>query len=131
MFNRSRAKPVKGGLQYVADIIAIPVAGKYTEYFEYERGFTKQPDFNAKCNKMAQVMRFLNFIAPNKETIIKRIRPQVDDWIATRGQESLRTLKIRLTTPQELRSPTGDNAWLVVYDLNKGTEPVIDFTKKE
>ena len=131
VFNRSRAKSVGGGLQYVADIIGIPVAGKYTEYFEYERGFTKQPDFNAKCNKMTQVTRFLNFIAPNKETLIKRLRPQIDEWIATRGQESLRTLKVRVTTPQELRSPSNDDVWLITYDLSKGTAPIKDLTKKE
>ena len=101
------------------------------EYIEYERGLQTQSDFNAKCNKMCKVTRFLNFVAPNRGTVLKRLKPQVDAWIASRGKDSLRNIKVRITTPIELRNANINEAWLVVYDLNRSTDPVINQTDKE
>lgn len=92
---------------------------------EYERGMHTQTDFNAKCNKMTQVTRFLNFVTPNKAAI-KRVRVQIDTWIGTRGATSLRNIKIRLTTAQSLRgnNPRSDDAWMIIYDIKRGTAPI-------
>lgn len=131
IFNRSRAISISGNRKYVPDVIALPVKGSYTEYIEYERGYHTQPDFNAKCNKMCRVTRFLNFVAPNRSVLIKKLRPQVEAWIQGRGIEGLKNLRIRLSTPAELRIADPADAWLIVYDLSKGPEPVKDGTRKE
>lgn len=131
IFNRSRAISISENRKYVPDIIARPVKGDFIEYIEYERGHHTQPDFNAKLNKMCKVTRFLNIVAPNRAVLIKKIRPQVDTWIRERGADSIRNIQIRLTTPTELRNSETRNAWLIVYKLSKGTEPVIDGTRKE
>lgn len=131
IFNRSRAISISENRKYVPDIIALPITGSYTEYMEYERGYHTQPDFNAKCNKMCKVTRFLNFVAPNRQVLLKKLRPQIESWIQERGADRIKNIHIRLTTPAELRDSDPTNAWLIIYDLNKGTEPVKDGTKKE
>lgn len=131
IFNRKRAIPISGDIKYIPDLICIPVKGHYSEYIEYERGTHTQTDFNVKCNKMCKVTRFLNFVAPNRTVVMKRLRPQIDKWIEERGAESLKNIHIRITTPSELRTADINDAWLIVYDLNKGAEPIKDGTRKE
>lgn len=131
IFNRDRALNISGNRKYIPDVIALPVKGNFTEYIEYERGFHTQPDFNAKCNKMCKVTRFVNFVAPNKTVLTKKLRPQVEAWIRERGIESIKNIRVRLTTPTELRVADPSDAWLIVYDLSKGPEPVKDGTRKE
>lgn len=131
IFNRNRAIHISGNRQYVPDVIALPVKGNFTEYIEYERGFHTQADFNAKCNKMCKVTRFVNFVAPNKTVLIKKLKPQVDAWIKERGLEGIKNIRVRLTTPNELRVADPADAWLIVYDLSKDPEPIKDCTRKE
>ena len=130
IFNRHNAIEISENKKYVPDIICIPLQGRYSEYIEYERGHHTQQDFNAKCNKMCKVTRFLNFVVPNRGVLSKILRPQIEAWIAERGRDGLRNIKIRITTPTELRMGAND-AWLIVYDLNKGVQPVKDNTRKE
>lgn len=80
---------------------------------------------------MCKVTRFLNFVAPNRQVLLKKLRPQIESWIQERGADRIKNIHIRLTTPAELRDSDPTNAWLIIYDLNKGTEPVKDGTKKE
>ena len=131
IFNRRRAIPLPNHRQYIPDIICIPKQGNYTEYIEYERGTHTQEDFNVKCNKMCQVTRYLNFVAPNRQVLLKHLRPQIETWIASRGAESLRNIRIRLSTPTELRTSNINDAWLIMYDLNKGVTAIKDSTQKE
>ena len=131
IFNRRRAIPLPNHRQYIPDIICIPKQGSYTEYIEYERGTHTQADFEVKCSKMCKVTRYLNFVAPNRTVLLKRLRPQIEAWIASRGVESLRNIRIRLSTPAELRTANINEAWLVVYDLNKGAAAIKDNTQKE
>lgn len=131
IFNRKRAIPLPNHRQYIPDIICIPKQGSYTEYIEYERGTHVQDDFNVKCNKMCKVTRYLNFVAPNRSVLLKRLQPQIEAWIASRSIESLRNIRIRLSTPMELRTSNISDAWLIVYDLNKGPAAIKDNTRKE
>jgi hypothetical protein len=131
VFNRSRPKELPDGFKYIADIVCVPNNAKFEEYIEYERGNHTQADFNAKCNKMCKFTRYLNFVVPNRDILLKKLKPQVDAWIQSRGQESIRTIKVRLTTPPELKDKNVKNAWIMVYDLSIGVDPVKDFTKKE
>lgn len=131
-FNRSNPKKLNNGTLYVADLVCTPSHGRYVEYIEYERGFHKQSDFNVKCNKICEFTRHLNFVAPNKEAIINNLKPQIDEWIRSRGRESISTIRIRISTPVEFRNNKNiSNAWIMMYDLSKGIEPIKDFTKKE
>ena len=131
VFDYNRKNPIKlsDGNVYIPDIIGS--YGKQKYYFEYERGHHTQTDFNRKCNKMAKVSRFLNFIVPNKE-VMERLMKQVEAWIKSRGIHTLKNVKIRITTVPALKSLDGtkdinlrnDKTWQVVYDLNKGDSPI-------
>lgn len=123
-WNRSNPIPVDNGRSYIPDLIC--KREKYTEYIEYERGFHTQTDFNAKCNKMSQVTRFLNFVVPNKE-VLKHVSKQVDAWVEKRGLKSVENLRVRITTAIAIRdTEPGANSlnWLIEYDFKKGAEPI-------
>ena len=85
-----------------------------------------QADFNEKCNKMTQVTRYLNFVVPNKDILIKRLIPQINTWIESRDARSLKNIKIRLTTALTLKDADmrNDKCWQVIWDLRKGAAPV-------
>ena len=125
-FNRTKAIPVPGGngKVYVPDLIG--QKGKIKDYYEYEMGTHTQTDFNAKCNKMVKLMRTLNFIAPNKEILLQKIKPKIDGWIKDRGTTSLKNIQVRATTVKalEVPNPKDPDAWLLIYDLAEGAAPI-------
>lgn len=121
-FNRSNPIQLGNGKSFIPDLIC--KRGKFTEYIEYERGHHTQNDFNAKCNKMAQVTRYLNFVVPNQDTV-KTLMRQIDSWAEKRGQKSLEGIKVRLTTSFAIRKSDekGIN-WIIEYDFKQGLKPV-------
>lgn len=125
-FNRVAHKVKLGNKSYIPDIYAEKDGQK--EYFEYERGLHTQADFNEKCNKMVQVTRVVNFIAPNMDVLKKALKPKIDAWANKRGQESLRNVKVRLTTAKQLKQneKKDDGGWLIIYNFNKSLAPVKD-----
>lgn len=121
-FNRSNPIQLGNGKSFVPDLVC--KRGKFTEYIEYERGHHTQNDFNAKCNKMAQVTRYLNFVVPNQDTV-KTIMRQVDSWAEKRGQKSLEGIKLRISTSFAIRkSDEKGIMWIVEYDFRQGLKPV-------
>lgn len=120
-FNRSKPIQLGNGKSFVPDLIC--KKGKFTEYIEYERGHHTQNDFNAKCNKMAQVTRYLNFIVPNQD-VVKILMRQIDSWAEKRGQKSLEGIKVRISTSFAIRKSDerGIN-WIVEYDFRNGLKP--------
>lgn len=118
--NRANPLDVGNGLKYIPDIIA--VTDKYTEYFEYERGNTILTDMTAKCNKMLKFTRFLNFIVPNKEIMTNKLIPQLCQFVKTRGIESLKGVRIRITTLKYFRDnkPGSYECWQSEYNMEKG-----------
>lgn len=109
-------------LKYIPDLIC--KGPKFTDYYEYERANHLQSDFNMKCNKMCKVTRFLNFVTDNIKST-KKINEQVKAWIETRKPETLKNITIRIGTADSIKN---NGKWLVVYNLNKGTEPITDLT---
>ena len=126
---------MKDGSQYIPDIIAIchpkgrPNAFKV--FMEYERDTHHQADFNIKLNKMAKNTRFLNIVAPNAAAA-KGLAEKVNKWIASRGIQSLRSIKVRITSIKRLMdavsdgvSINDDKAWYATYNLSSGPDPVL------
>lgn len=128
-YNRKNPIKLSDGNSYIPDIIGS--YGKQKDYFEYERGHHTQTDFNRKCNKMTKVSRFLNFIVPNKD-VMEHLIKQVQAWIKSRGINTLKNVKIRITTVPALKGLDGvkeinlrnDKTWQAVFDLNKGDTPI-------
>jgi hypothetical protein len=75
------------------------------------------------CDKVTRVLRF---VAPNKKILVNRLLPQARDWIKSRGQLSIETQIICLTTPKKLQKCNLSNeSWLIVFDMRKSEEPII------
>ena len=124
-FNRAKKIEVRPGVFYEPDIIAT-IIPKGTAYFEYERGMYTQDNFNGKCNKMAKVTRWLNFIVPNSETLENRLIPQIRQWIESRGgAEKLKGLRVRVTPARTIKGANlqQDGSWQAVFDMTS-SEPV-------
>lgn len=120
----NRANPITvtvsgQSMQYVPDIIC--KNDRFTDYYEYERGTNMQVDFNTKCNKMCAVTRYLNFVCPNREIILK-LKKQVDEWVKSRGgAKQLANYTLRITSTQRLQEK---QEWQIEYKFNQGEEPV-------
>lgn len=98
---------------YIADIIIIMKKQDGTEarrYIEYETTKCTDEDFYAKCNKMAIVGQYLNFVVPGnaeKEKILARIENWKSQLLKGGGFPGERNLYIRVSTYNELK--TGDS----------------------
>lgn len=121
--------------QYIPDIIAVgKMKGKprgFTAYMEYERNTHHQAHFNEKLNKMLSVTKWLNIVTPNI-SIARQLTEKVNAWIESRGIQSIRSAKVRVTTIKRLMDavPNGysindDKNWYAVYTLANGPEPII------
>lgn len=125
-FNRGNAVKFLDGTQYIPDLICLPREDGPREFYEYERGLHTQKDFNTKCNKMCKATQTLNFVAPNKDIIKRRLYPQVKEWIKSRGQMGIASKIIRITTPKELQKCSlSEESWLIVWDMKQSEKPVV------
>jgi len=126
VFNRTNPIRFTDGTQYIPDVKCVYPDGKGITYFEYERGFHTQKDFNNKCNKMCVATRVLNFVAPNRKSLIKKVYPLVKEWVKKRGICEFVPSIIRLTTSKELQKcHLSKESWLIVFDNGKSLEPII------
>jgi len=131
-FNRNAPKKLENGMNYVADLVCRPLHKRYIEYIEYERGTHSLTEFKVKCNKMSLVSRHLHFVAPNQKVLLNKIKPHIDEWIKSRKIESISNIIIRISTVKEFENCEDiPGAWIMVYDLSKSHEPIVDFSKKE
>ncbi len=123
LWNRKNAIKLSEYSVYIPDIIA--KAGNRVEYIKYERGTHTQADFNAKCNKMCQVTRFLHFVVPNTETLNGRIIPQIQAWIKEKGKDALINISIKISTARYLKdhNPGTRECWQVIFKSGN-PEPV-------
>ena len=125
-FNRDRPVKFNNGTQYIPDIMCINLDGKTKTYFEYERGNHAQKSFDDKCDKMCIATQYLNFVAPNRKELVKKLYPLVHDWVKARGVSEYHNYVVRLTTPTELKKCyLSEHSWLVVFDPTKSVDPII------
>ena len=75
------------GSTVIPDVIAFRQDGYY-DCFEVECGNHNQSDFNAKCNKLV-AFRDIIIVGQNRDTVTKKLKVQVDNWIKVRGRHVL------------------------------------------
>ena len=85
------------------------------EYYEVECGNHHQSDFNDKCDKLKSITQNLFFVAPNKETVEKKLKPQIEAWIKARGRSQLQLsgVVVYLTSISELAA----QRWTYVFNM--------------
>ena len=114
------------GQAFVPDIICTPADDEKTVYMAFDRGSLTQAAFNKRCNDMLAVTREINIVAQNKNLLIKSLRQQTRDWIKSCPPETLKDVKIHLSTIFCIRDRAHD-PWIVEYDLNESLKPLRDF----
>lgn len=119
-FNKAIKLDENRNFSYVPDIAV--TKGNSTYYYEYELGTHTQEDFNDKCNKMLRVNRYLNFVSPNKDIIDDLMIEKINKWIKTKPKEVFKNVRIRITTPNILKSGSVNDysGWVAVYEFSKG-----------
>lgn len=85
------------------------------EYYEVECGNHHQSDFNDKCDKLKSITQNLFFVAPNKETVEKKLKPQIEAWIKAHGRSQLQLsgVVVYLTSISELAA----QRWTYVFNM--------------
>lgn len=85
------------------------------EYYEVECGNHHQSDFNDKCDKLKSITPNLFFVAPNRETVDKKLKPQIEGWIRTHGRQLLQIsgTVVYLTSISDLAA----GRWTYVYNM--------------
>ena len=132
MYNRKNAISVDGSKakSFIPDIVC-KVHGKQELHLEYETGTTPQAAFSAKCAKIVENERRIDFVVAGVNQIEKFAIPRVNEWVKERikkkGKDSLTNIKVRITTIVKIRNEQSDLSidadWNVVYDFNKSIEP--------
>lgn len=105
------------GKSYVPDIICCLDNG--VEYYEIECGNHHQSDFNEKCDKMRSITQNLFIVAPNREAMEKKLKPQIEQWIKTVGISILQIagVVVYLTTISDLAG----QRWTYVFNMQNET----------
>lgn len=85
------------------------------EYYEVECGNHHQSDFDDKCDKLKSFTQNLFFITPNREIAEKKIKPQIEQWIKSRGRSLLllSNITVYLTSISDLAA----GRWTYVFNM--------------
>lgn len=113
MSRKSNSVKLPDGRTCIPDIVGCTKDG--IEYYEIECGNHHQSDFNEKCDKLKGITQNLFFVAPNRETIEKKLKPQIEKWIETSGRYILQIsgVVVYLTSISELAS----GRWTYVFNM--------------
>ena len=113
MSRKSNSVKLPDGRTCIPDIVGCTKDG--IEYFEIECGNHHQSDFNEKCDKLKGITQNLFFVAPNRETIEKKLKPQIEKWIETSGRYILQIsgVVVYLTSISELAA----GRWTYVFNM--------------
>lgn len=123
MSRRGNAIQMPDGRSCIPDIVCCLPNG--IEYYEVECGNHHQSDFNDKCNKLKSVTQNLFFVTPNRETVEKKLKPQIEQWIRECGRALLEMsgVVVYLTSISDLSG----QRWTYVYNM-KDERPIYTAT---
>lgn len=96
-------------------------------FYEYERGYQGQLDYERKFNKLLKVNRYIYIITDSKDTLDKMIKV-ADKWIEKKNPKELDGYKMKICTATFFRDKifTKKTAtWQVEYDFSKSEKPNI------
>lgn len=100
------------------------------DYFEVDCGNHLQSDFNDKCNKLKSITKNLHFIAPTRDDMMDKLKPQIEKWISACGGPYALVqsgITVYLTSIHDFSA----GKWAYIYNM-EGEEPVclIRFRRK-
>lgn len=101
------------------------------DYYEVDCGNHRQAEFDDKCNKLKSVTKKLYFIAPTREDMLDKLKPQIEKWISSCGGPLVlakSNITLYLTSLYDLAA----DKWVYIYNM-ESEEPVclVKFRRKE
>lgn len=126
---RGNAIDLGNGKKCIPDIVC---CGEGTiDYYEVDCGNHRQSEFEDKCNKLKSITKSLYFIAPTREDMLDKLKPQIEKWISACGGPLVlakSNITVYLTSLYDLSV----GKWAYIYNM-ESEEPVclIKFRKKE
>lgn len=126
---RANTINLDGGRRCIPDIVCC--GDGVIDYYEVDCGNHKQSEFEDKCNKLKAITKNLYFIAPTRENMLNKLKPQIEKWIASCGGPlvlSKSNITVYLTSLYDLSV----GKWAYIYNM-ESEEPVclIKFKKKD
>ena len=101
------------------------------DYYEVDCGNHRQSEFDDKCNKLKAVTKNLYFIAPTREDMLDKLKPQIEKWISSCGGPLVlakSNVTVYLTSLYDLAA----GKWVYIYNM-ESEEPVclVKFRRRE
>lgn len=128
---RRRANTINldGGKRCIPDIVCC--GDGLIDYFEVDCGNHRQSEFEDKCNKLKSITKNLYFIAPTREDMLDKLKPQIEKWISSCGGPFVlakSNIVVYLTSLHDLSC----GKWAFIYNMET-EEPLclIKFKRKE
>ena len=126
---RANTINLDGGRRCIPDIVCC--GDGVIDYYEVDCGNHKQSEFEDKCNKMKAITKNLYFVAPTRDDMLNKLKPQIEKWISSCGGPLVlanSNITVYLTSLYDLSV----GKWAYIYNM-ESEEPVclIKFRKKE
>ena len=126
---RVNAINLDGGKVCIPDIVCC--GDGIIDYYEVECGNHRQAEFDDKCNKLKAITKNLYYIAPTREDMFNKLKPQIEKWISSCGGPFVlakSNVTVYLTSLYDLAV----GKWVYIYNM-ESEEPVclVKFRRKE
>ena len=126
---KTNAINLEGGKRCIPDIVCC--ADGIIDYYEVDCGNHRQSEFEDKCNKLKSITKNLYFIAPTREDMMDKLKPQIEKWISSCGGPLVlakSSVTVYLTSLYDISS----GKWVYIYNM-ESEEPVclIKYRRKD
>ena len=126
---RTNVINLSGGKRCIPDIVCC--GDGFIDYFEVDCGNHRQSEFEDKCNKLKSITKDIYFIAPTREDMMDKLKPQIEKWISSCGGPLVLAqsgIKVYLTSLYDISC----GKWVYIYNMESEV-PVclIKFKRKD
>ncbi len=125
---RANTISLDGGKRCIPDIVCC--GDGVIDYYEVDCGNHRQSEFNDKCNKLKSITKNLYVIAPSRDIMLDKLKPQIEKWIASCGGPfalAKSNITVYLTSIYDL----ANGKWALIYNM-ESEEPLclVQFRRK-
>lgn len=113
---RANTITLDGNKRCIPDIVCC--GDGQIDYYEVDCGNHQQADFEDKCNKLKSITKNLYFVAPTRDEMMERLKPQIEKWIASCGGPlalSKSGVMVYLTSIYDLSG----GKWVYIYNMER------------
>ena len=126
---RANTISLDGGKRCIPDIVCC--GDGVIDYYEVDCGNHRQSEFNDKCNKLKSITKNLYVIAPSRDIMLDKLKPQIEKWIASCGGPfalAKSNITVYLTSIYDL----ANGKWALIYNMeSEESLCLVQFRRKE